>query len=249
MIQGIGFSHKKFNFPVGEMHIKLEKYRPNSRVSLHFIFEKNEDIIELLLVCDALRRNGLYLEGINMPYVPFSRQDRLCNPGESFSLSVFTELINNIQADVVEITDPHSDVVSALINNCSIKSQDEVFKPILSNYEHHILVSPDGGSLKKIYKCVTNKCIRVVEASKIRDVKTGNITHTEVYWGDFTNKTCVIVDDICDGGRTFVELGKVLKEKNASKIVLMVTHGFFTKGIEVFDGLIDEIYTMEGKIK
>ena len=75
---------------------------------------------------------------------------------------------------------------------------------------------------------------------------TGNITKTTVLHDDFGGKDCVIVDDICDGGRTFIELAKVLKERGAGKIGLFVTHGIFSQGVGVlFDNGIDFIYTTD----
>lgn len=77
--------------------------------------------------------------------------------------------------------------------------------------------------------------------NKARNVQTGEITGTEVY-GDVKDKVVLIIDDICDGGRTFIELGKVLKERGASKVILYVTHGIFSQGKQVFEGIIDEVY-------
>ena len=103
--------------------------------------------------------------------------------------------------------------------------------------------------MKKIRKCVTTETIEVVECSKLRNINTGEIRGTKVHSTGFLNHDCVIVDDICDGGRTFIEIAKVLKQKGAGKIKLYVTHGIFSKGLDVFDGLIDEIYTMKGRVK
>ena len=151
MIKGIGFEHTKFNFPCGEMHVKITD--PHARrVSLHFIFEKNEDIIELLLVADALKNADMTLEGIAIGYVPFGRQDRVAVPGEAFSLKVFANIINGLGAKEVCIVDPHSDVTTALIENSKVVSQDVIFKKHFKDRKDFYLISPDGGALKKIYK-------------------------------------------------------------------------------------------------
>lgn len=248
MIKGIGFNHDKFNFPCGEMNVRVKDYRDGSRVNLHFEFEKNEDIIELLLVSDALKSTGLKLEGISMPYVPFGRQDRIMVEGESLSLRVFAELINSIGTQV-NITDPHSEVTTALIKNCKVLQQHEVFKRYFNNLSNYWLISPDGGALKKVYKLAQELKAPVIECSKKRNVEDGAVTGIVVHATDLEGKDCYIVDDICDGGRTFVEIAKVLKTLNCGKIVLMVTHGFFTKGIGVFESLIDEVYTLNGRVK
>ena len=245
--------NEKFNFPCGEMnvHVMLEdREKARDYADIKFEFTGNESIVELLLKCDAIQRMGKYLRVLEMPYVPFSRQDRVMIEGESLSIKVFADLINNLGFETVIITDPHSDVTPALIDNCKVIAQDEVFYPYLYDKKDFILISPDAGALKKINKLAkrTNP-LYVIECSKYRDIKTGEITGTKVHANDLMKKDCYIVDDICDGGRTFIEIAKELKLLNCGKIILMVTHGFFTKGLEVFDGIIDEIYTMKGKVK
>lgn len=255
MIKGIGFEHTTMKFPVGETHVKLFNYSLHTRqdVDIDFVFDKTDDIMELLLVCNALKHEGLKLRTIHMPYVPFGRQDRVAVPGECFSLEVFADLINSIGAESVEITDPHSFVTQALIKNCRVVEQHEVFGKYLRDKSNFYLLSPDGGAIKKIWKLaglisLTNRCLGVVECSKVRDVRTGAITETKVHFDDFKGSEAIMVDDICDGGKTFIEIAKVLKTKNVGKITLMCTHGFFTKGTQVFEGLIDEIYTRNGKV-
>lgn len=239
----------KITFPCGEPHITIERSVYQSSV-VYFDFERAEEIIDLLLLCDAMKRRGHELGTLSMPYIPFSRQDRVANEGESFSLAVFSNLINGLGFKTVRVVDPHSDVSVALINNVVVVPQHEVFEHYFHEISDFFLVSPDAGALKKIYKLasVTNP-IGVVECSKLRDTKTGDITQTKVHATELEGKDCYIVDDICDGGRTFVEIAKELKKLNAGKIHLMVSHGFFTNGLSVFDGLIDHIYTHKGQVK
>jgi len=80
-------------------------------------------------------------------------------------------------------------------------------------------------------------------ASKHRNVNTGKIINTSVH-GDVKNKTCVICDDIIDGGATFIILADLLKKMGANKVYLIVTHGFFTKQYDVLKN-IDGIYTTD----
>ena len=78
----------------------------------------------------------------------------------------------------------------------------------------------------------------VIRASKERDVTNGKITGTSINVESLKGLPCYIVDDICDGGRTFVELAKILKEKNCGDIYLYVSHGIFSNGT---DGLVKNI--------
>jgi ribose-phosphate pyrophosphokinase len=105
------------------------------------------------------------------------------------------------------------------------------------------LVSPDFGASKKIYKLATELDLPVIQANKVRDNK-GQIIKTEVYVDNLEGKDVLIVDDCCDGARTFIEIAKVLKEKNVGSISLYVTHGIFSKGLDViFESGISKIYT------
>lgn len=247
--------HKTFKFPVGELQVNLNlSVPPPLYIDVELIFEKNEDIIELLLFCDAAHRASLVLGTLTMPYVPFSRQDRINTKGESFSLAVFAHLINEMGFKEVVIHDPHSDVTPAIIQRVRVIPQWDLLFPLIMNNSDggpFWLVSPDAGALKKTHKLAqlfansrkpNARCQGVIEAGKIRDTKTGEITGTGVYTDSIdTGAGYYIVDDICDGGRTFIELAKVLRKMGAQTIHLYVTHGFFTKGLHVFDGLIDKV--------
>ena len=67
---------------------------------------------------------------------------------------------------------------------------------------------------------------------KIRDVKTRKLSGFKVYADDLQGRDCLVVDDICDGGGTFLGLAKELKAKNAGKLYLAVSHGIFSRGVE-----------------
>jgi ribose-phosphate pyrophosphokinase len=110
-----------------------------------------------------------------------------------------------------------------------------------------VLVSPDAGAYKKVFDVAKEFNIEnVITASKVRDINNGKILRTEVpsiekYDDDMKY---VIVDDICDGGRTFIELAKVIKEqKPNAKIYLVVTHGIFSYGFDPLAQYFDGIYT------
>lgn len=258
MITGIGFDYEKFYFPHGEMQVRVSlptgrdipNWQGSPRCSILWEFERTEEVFEILLIADALKRDEATLEGLSMHYVPFSRQDRVAVKGDSFSLKVLADIINSLNLKEVYIIDPHSDVTTALFNNLKVREQYDVFEGHFRSKKNFYLISPDAGALKKIYKLAALvKTDGVIECSKIRDPKDGKVTGVQVYADDLNYQDCYIVDDICDGGRTFIEIAKKLKHRKVGKIVLMVTHGFFSKGLNVFDGLIDEIYTIKGREK
>lgn len=106
------------------------------------------------------------------------------------------------------------------------------------------LISPDAGSNKKIYDLAKSIGYdgEIIRCDKLRDIPTGQIIETIVYKNDLGGKDAIIVDDICDGGKTFIELAKVLKEKNVGKIYLVVTHGIFSAGFDSLGEYFDGIY-------
>lgn len=251
---------ESFMFPAGEVGIKLDvnnlryKYFETKQIIVARI-QKSSDILELALIKDALSRfddtNPIHLF---MPYCPYGRQDRACVAGESFSLKTFAALINAMNFASVTIIDPHSDVVEGVFNNVKIIRQFDVInnylefgKRVLNGDIGTIFCSPDAGANKKTAELAKYfNHAEFIRADKLRELSTGKIKETIVYADDLKGAEVVIADDICDGGRTFTELAKVLKAKGAAKVILYVTHGIFSKGVEeLFKGGIDEIFTTD----
>ena len=160
------------------------------------------------------------------------------------------DLLNSLKCDRITIIDPHSDVTPALVNNCQIISQGEIIaKSFLAQRikeENWALVAPDAGAEKKIHQVAQNLMSDefspdIFCAGKVRETKTGKITAT-TFEGDVEGRKLLIVDDICDGGRTFIELAKVLQAQGAQEIYLYITHGIFSKGLEPLKPYFQQIY-------
>jgi len=222
-------------FPGGEIHVKLTPDFYPEGVKLRADLRCSDDIMALLLQTDAYRRMGVHSISVEIPYLPYARQDRACNPGEALSLKVMCDIINAQNYKSVTIWDVHSDVALALLNNV-INIPLSHFLMKIDNKD--LIVAPDAGALKKISRLK----LPFIRADKERCTVTGKITNTVVYSGDLGNTDLLIVDDICDGGRTFIELAKELKKITTGKINLYVTHGIFSNGFDIFRGLIDKIY-------
>jgi len=107
------------------------------------------------------------------------------------------------------------------------------------------LVSPDAGSNKKIFDLAKSIGYdgEIIRCDKLRDISTGKIIETVVYKDDLLGKDAIIIDDIIDGGKTFIEIAKCLKQKNVGKIYLVVTHGIFSAGHSELGDYFDGIYT------
>lgn len=244
---------KVFTFSGGEQHVQLGELKKNfqfgSRVIIEHEVRTSADLMTLVMTKNAIDHLLKFVPHqveLVMLYVPYARQDRVCAEGESFSLEAFAEIINLLNFARVTVADPHSDVTPSLIKQLFIIPQEDIAFHALKwklRQENFDLVSPDGGSLKKIFKLASKMDLTVHCADKIRDTATGNIVRTNINVDDFNGKNLMIVDDICDGGRTFIELAKVLRERNAGKIELFVTHGIFSKGMEELNEHFDCIHS------
>ncbi len=217
--------YQHFCFGGGENHFRIIS-QPRSDITLLFRYLGDESIVQLLLLTDALKRAGACNIHLLVPYFPGARQDRVCNSGEPLSVKVYASLFNAQQFASITLFDPHSDVSPALLERVRVVKNHQFVANVLAGLQSDItLISPDAGANKKVFELTAYLGgLPVVRADKIRDVRDGKIIATEVFADDLRGTTCVIVDDICAGGRTFIELAKKLKAKGAERIILIVSH-------------------------
>lgn len=241
-----------------EPHVKLDPetfdYDDDTITLITGRPHNGNDLIRIFLATNAVRelkkesRIWLFL-----PFIPFARQDRVCVEGEPLSIKGFVSLINSQKFERVFVYDPHSDVAPALIDNsCVIKNHhyvEQVYDYLMTQRDHAEgpikLVSPDAGAYKKIF--ATASALKytddIIICDKVRDLRTGNIIQTTVNTEDLNGSDVLIIDDICDGGRTFIEIAKELKARNAGLIYLAVTFGIFSKGFGELEKYFERIFT------
>lgn len=246
---------KTFKFPGGELQVEVVDFPKvlNDHVVVITRIQSSDDLVQLILVKQVIdQTTNVESKGLVLPYFPYARQDRIAENNQAFSLRAMTDLINHLNFDQVTVVDPHSDVTAALLDNVEVVDQvDVVLKHDTLRFwlsqSSSLLVSPDAGSSKKAERIAKALNKSVITAGKTRNFQTGEITGTVIHNPEMItpNSDLIIVDDICDGGRTFIELAKTLKAHNPRSISLYVTHGIFSKGFEVFDGLITQIFTTD----
>jgi len=251
---GKSIAFEAFTFNGGEPHIKIKEDLSISSLDFSNNREPNEILITtrirsfndlgfVLVANDALKRMGVDKISLLLPYFPAARQDRVMVSGEALTVKVYADIINAAQFEQVIILDPHSEVTPALLNKVTVISNHQFVQKALANETDYLLIAPDGGALKKVYKLAQYLDGQaVVECSKMRAVKTGQLSGFKVFADDLAEKTCVLVDDICDGGGTFLGLAEALKVKNAGKLILVVTHGIFSKGVAELAKTFSKIY-------
>jgi ribose-phosphate pyrophosphokinase len=249
------YTHERFVFPGGEVHVKFDPEDlklledvPNISVLIKANLASSQDIMEMLLVTNALKEtlSSRTVFSALIPYFPYARQDRLTSIGEPFSLRVMTSLVNSQAYDIVTVWDVHSDVAAALIGHVRNVSQTELISRFkfasYMNLKTSAVVSPDAGALKKIHGVASVLGMPIIKADKIRDIHTGKISGCEVHTGPLGDKSLLIADDICDGGRTFIELAIECRKYTEGDLFLYVTHGIFSNGLETLRGLFKNIF-------
>lgn len=226
---------KYFKFSGGECQVQLSHIPITSETHVVAYLRNSDDIMCLLLAIDAIRHMCADTDiDLSIPYFPYARQDRVCQAGEAFSAAVMANLINQLNCKTVTVYDPHSSVIANLINNCRIVSQLDILRnsPVIDAMRQRnlVLLAPDAGAAEKTREIADKLNITAIYCRKKRDPETGQILET-ILPASVTGQKFLIVDDICDGGATFIELAKALKQAGASDLYLYVTHGLFSKGL------------------
>jgi ribose-phosphate pyrophosphokinase len=246
-------------FPDGQQSITLPTasrvwMEKVSVVKIHSHLNSFQDLELIICAKKILDNLGVSQVVLHVPYFLGARSDRRFEEGTVHYLKeVICPIINSLKFSAVVVLDPHSDVLEACLDNMIKIDNHLLVKQALTLIDNKndarervCLVSPDAGAYKKIFDVAKKFDInKVITATKVRDLKTGQILHTEVPLQDLNEDIkYVIVDDICDGGRTFTEIAKAIRTQvpNA-RIYLVVTHGIFSAGFEELEKYFERIYT------
>lgn len=239
-------AHETFVFSGGEPHLKITDRVVGEAVGVTVQARTAADFILLLMAIDALHHLGAASVEVFIPYFPAARQDRRMVGGEPLSVKVYAQMLNTAQVRRVFTFDAHSEVAPALLDRCTNISNHDFIRSVISAIPSNnlALVAPDAGSAKKMHHLAAALGWKnVVQCDKTRDVTTGQLSNPNVFTNDLRGMDCLIVDDICDGGGTFIQLAEALKNKNAGRIYLAVSHGIFSKGTDVLAPHFERIFT------
>lgn len=256
--QGFGEfeQYKLSKFPDNSIKFILKEDIENRFTSVPTIVVRtrllsNDDIIVLSLVKDVIDNKYVNVKTIlKIDYMMYQQDDRRFKTEESFGLKVISNFINSMKWDKVEIFHPHSDKVE-FIDNCIITSNQSFVEDAILDVRSYTFnrfpywVIPDSGAFKTQFKQIESiEYPNFITCMKSRNHKTGNI-ETVVNVGDLLGQACFIVDDICLGGRTFIQIAQKLREKNCGELYLIISHGVFNQGIEHLLEYFDYIYTTD----
>jgi len=226
-------------YPAGESHVEIRHLPITQRDVIQVSNCRGfEDLCNVVTAAEILRNLGRVEPTWFIPYFPFGRHDRRRERGDGLELKVALDLVSHL--DVVTM-DPHSDVLGQLRHIPQVAVVDCMNKHfgIFDEPAGQVVVIPDHGGVKKAAAWLDGR--DVAQGFKKRDPSTGSLSGFDVDRGDFHGCPCLIVDDICDGGGTFIGLADVLKDRGAGALTLAVSHGLFTKGTEELAKWFDRI--------
>ncbi|MEP7231147.1 MAG: ribose-phosphate pyrophosphokinase-like domain-containing protein [Ginsengibacter sp.] len=233
-------------FPDNQPHVNIQDIKDAEEVKVICSITSSVKMIQLLQTANALDNLFAKKKILAIPYLMGARFDRLMQHGDSIDLKVVANLINTCGFEKVYLFDVHSDVATMLIDHTvSITNKqmvEEYTKP------NAVLICPDAGAAKKMGKYFDwNKNLKdLVYCSKNRDVSTGNLTLEVLEPEECTDRNCVIIDDICDGGATFLAIAEKIKPAH---LTLIVTHGIFSKGFALLEKKFNEIIVSDSYCK
>ena len=215
-------------FSDGEIYIEINE---NIRGNSVFVIQStsnpaNDNLMELLLCIDALRRSSAKNITAVIPYYGYARQDRKVVPRTSISAKVVANLITNAGASRVVTVDLHAGQIQGFFD----MPVDNLFTtPLFARYikkklknKKLICVSPDVGGVQRTRGLATKIKADLAIIDKRRP-KPGKSKVMNII-GDVKGKTCIIVDDIIDSGGTIVNAVDALKKSGATEVYVFITH-------------------------
>lgn len=241
---------KYFIFSGGEIQLQLPEIS-TERVILTWKPASASDVMLLALTVNALINHGISDIELDVLYLPYARQDRVCSKGEANSLQVICDILDVLDLTLIRFWDVHNQLATeeALDQSHIYVTAAHIFErfKILDDFDlsNLRLCSPDLGARQRVEEVANLKILAIPFLfEKTRDPNTGQIINIipSKYNGEIDGYNVLVIDDICDGGATFLEVGKQLKELGADKLYLYVTHGIFSKGFDQLHEYYDHIY-------
>ena len=249
-----------FTFPAGEAHIKgldILKIEDYEYFLVDIRGHSPQDLFHLALFADGITELSKVLQGIDdipelyvlLPYLPAARADR----GVPFGAQVYADFISSTYPDYIIGLDPHSPVMPKMLSQYQEFPFERIIKDKIAHasgdefqMDHNYagVIAPDKGAHDRAKRAADVLHVPVFTAGKTRDFETGQLTGFHMEDELPKDGKFLIVDDICDGGGTFIGLAEAIKKTNPNVTLdLWVTHGIFSKGPALLMDHFDTVHT------
>ncbi|MGX7264391.1 ribose-phosphate diphosphokinase [Enterococcus crotali] len=226
-------------FSDGEIQINIEESIRGDHVFLvqSTNLPVNDNLMELLIMIDALKRASAKTINVVLPYYGYARQDRTAKPREPITAKLVANLLEEAGATRVLTLDLHTVQVQGFFD---IPVDNLFTMPLFAhNYrqqqltgEEIVVVSPKNSGVQRARSLseYLDATLAIIDQDEVDGVRSGYVI------GEVKGKTCILVDDILNSGSTMATAAKILKENGAKCIYACASHGLLSKGAkEILD--------------
>ena len=226
-------------FPGGENHIKMESASAPYPTVAYITGANLDDYMVGALWADIAQQRGIKTTAV-IPYLPGARADR----GEPFGAKTYAAVIDAAGYDRIVCFDPHSPVMPSLINTPLTVIHSSDFIPEALKDEQYVgVIAPDKGAVERAMLVSEKLGVPLYKAEKVRDFETGKLSGFTCEPVP-TEGNLLVVDDICDGGYTFVGLAGAINT-DSSNLDLWVSHGVFSGNAPQLNSIYRKIHTTD----
>ncbi len=191
----------------------------------------DENIIETLLIIDALERLGAKEISVIVPWMGYSFQDKIFREGEAIAAKVIANLILSKLINRVFLLDLHNDSIPGFFSTASyhLSARDLFIAHLKKSYDlkDAVVVSPDFGGLKRARLFANQLELPLLNIDKSRDLQTGAVTAHALHGGEVVGKNAIVFDDAIMSGETVAKTAALLKKEGALQVIFIATHGIF----------------------
>lgn len=232
-------------FPDGTSQVwKLTSLSP---ISNHILwnFENEAEVFHVMQLLTLINEYYMGSAVLEMPFLPYARQDKHVTNDSTFAGKVLISMLDSVPVRVV-VTDAHNQDI--LPRHWHSRMPNAEVESAIKSTDSDYVVFPDKGAARRGYPTLDRGHLTL---DKVRDPLSGDITGLRVVGPtiNLRGKSCIIVDDICDGGRTFIEAAKLLYSLGTKEVYLFTTHGIYSKGTSVLkEAGIKRIFNKNGEV-
>lgn len=250
LAQNTGFERGEIElsrFNNDESRVLINDANPgNTAVLQSFSNPVDRHIVEFCLIVDALKRLGSTDITAIIPYLGYSKQDRVFRLGEPLSVKVVANIIQTSSVKKIITFDLHNAAIMGffdipLINCKALPLFVEYFSKGITQ-KNYCVVSPDAGAVKSSTEFANALNLPIAYINKSRDLDTGLVSVVDID-RDVTGKHILILDDMIASGETMLSVGKFLKNKGAENVTIAATHHLYLNGVQekLDNSIIDHV--------
>lgn len=216
-------------------------------------FQDESEIFHLLQLSDLLMTLTSLRPKLYVQTLPYARQDKHVSNESTFALSVFLRVINRSFSKILTVDIHSSPPPTAYFYDIENLIPNDRIRDVLRESDSDLVCFPDKGAANRGYQYDEEWLGAPVVLDKDRDQVTGEIRGLKFatkFNPTLTGYKICILDDLTDGGGTFIAAAKLLKAQGASKVFLYTTHGIYSKGTQIlFENGLDRIFNYTSEIK